>query len=208
LNRSTFLLFTKVEQEKAQTPKSLTSPLRGEVAAKPTERGLRHANPIPLAQPPHPLFNPNMHPKPDAIQFARQLRQADNDAEALMWLELKTKQLGGYKFVRHFPIGPYFADFLCRSERLVVEIDGSQHSESSHDERRDQFMAAEGYSIIRFWNTDVYRERDAVCETILAALQGRITELVIADFKFIPRQNEQKSPLRRLRRHLSPEGRG
>ncbi|MGL4490397.1 MAG: endonuclease domain-containing protein [Rhizobiaceae bacterium] len=128
-----------------------------------------------------------MNPKPDAIQFARQLRQADNDAEALMWLELKAKQLGGYKFVRHFPIGPYFADFLCRSERLVVEIDGSQHSESLHDVRRDQFMAAQGYSIMRFWNTDVFKERDAVVDTILAALQGRITELVLADYKFIPR---------------------
>jgi very-short-patch-repair endonuclease len=162
------------------------------------------------------MFNPKLfnrkypvQPKPDAIEFARKLRQADNDAEALMWLELKAKQLGGYKFVRHFPIGPYFADFLCRSECLVIEIDGSQHATSAHDERRDQFMAAQGYSIMRFWNTDVFKERDAVCETILAALQGRITELVIADFKFIPRLGDQKPPLRRLRRHLSPQaGRG
>lgn len=125
-----------------------------------------------------------------------------------MWLELKAKHLGGFKFVRHFPIGPYFADFLCRSECLVVEIDGSQHSESLHDMRRDQFMAAEGYSIMRFWNSDVFRERDAVCETILAALQGRIDGPVNADFRFIPRVGEPKAPLRRLRRHLSPEGRG
>ena len=140
-----------------------------------------------------------MQPKADAIQFARQLRQADNDAEALMWLELKARQLGGFKFVRHFPIGPHFADFLCRSERVVIEIDGSQHSESLHDMRRDQFMAGQGYSIMRFWNTDVFRERDAVCETILAALQGRIVEAVNADFRFIPRVDGQKAPLRRLR---------
>ena len=145
-----------------------------------------------------------MHPKPDAIQFARQLRQADNDAEALLWVELKAKRLGGFKFVRHFPVGPYFADFLCRSERLVVELDGSQHAESLHDARRDAFMAAEGYSIMRFWNTDVFKERDSVCETILAALEGRITEAVVADYRFIPRTNEKKAPLRRLRRHLSP----
>jgi very-short-patch-repair endonuclease len=149
-----------------------------------------------------------MLPKPDAIHFARQLRKADNDAEALMWLELKARQLGGFKFVRHFPIGPYFADFLCRSESLVVEIDGNQHCESARDARRDQFMAASGYSIMRFWNTDVFRERDAVCETVLAALHGRITGSVVADFKFIPRMDEAKAPLRRLRRHLSPEGRG
>ncbi len=58
---------------------------------------------------------------------ARTLRQADNDAEAMMWSALKAKRLGGHKFVRQFPIGPYFADFLCRKHRLVVEIDGSQH---------------------------------------------------------------------------------
>ena len=145
-----------------------------------------------------------MHPKPDAIQFARQLRQADNDAEALLWVELKAKRLGGFKFVRHFPVGPYFADFLCRSERLVVELDGSQHAESVHDARRDAFMATDGYSIMRFWNTDVFKERDSVCETILAALEGRITEAVVADYRFIPRAREKKAPLRRLRRHLSP----
>ncbi len=104
-----------------------------------------------------------------------------------MWIEIKAKRLGGYKFVRHFPIGPYFADFLCRSEKLVVEIDGSQHAESLHDTRRDQFMASQGYSIMRFWNIDVFRDRDAVCETILAALQGRLIELVVADFRFVPR---------------------
>ena len=145
-----------------------------------------------------------MHPKPDAIRFARQLRQADNDAEALLWFELKAKRLGGFKFVRHFPVGPYFADFLCRSERLVVELDGSQHAESVHDARRDAFMATDGYSIMRFWNTDVFKERDSVCETILAALEGRITEAVVADYRFIPRAREKKAPLRRLRRHLSP----
>jgi very-short-patch-repair endonuclease len=149
-----------------------------------------------------------VQPKPDAIEFARQLRQSDNDAEALMWLELKAKQLGGFKFVRHFPIGPYFADFLCRSESLVVEIDGNQHSESAQDARRDQYMAAEGYSIMRFWNTDVFKERTAVCETILAALQGRIEGPVNSDYRFIPRTKNPKPPHRRLRRHLSPEGRG
>ena len=127
-----------------------------------------------------------MNQKPDALQFARQLRKMDNDAEALLWLELEAGQLGGYKFARHFPIGPYFANFLCRSEKLVVEIDGSQHADSLHDHRRDQFMTGAGYSVMRFWNTDVFKERTAVCETILAALEGRITGAVTADYRYIP----------------------
>ncbi len=128
-----------------------------------------------------------MHPKPDARSFARQLRKADNDAEAIMWLELKARQLGGFKFVRHFPIGPYFADFLCRSARLVVEIYGMQHAESTADIQRNAFMAASGYAVLRFWNTDVFKEREAVCATILVALRGRMAGPVNADFKYVPR---------------------
>ncbi len=59
---------------------------------------------------------------------ARSLRQSDNDAEAKLWTELRNRRLNGYKFVRQVPIGKYFADFACRSEMLVVELDGSQHA--------------------------------------------------------------------------------
>jgi very-short-patch-repair endonuclease len=71
---------------------------------------------------------------------ARELRQQENPAEASMWVALKDRKLGGYKFVRQLPIGPYFADFVCRSAKLVVEIDGSQHVDSSYDRQRDAFI--------------------------------------------------------------------
>ena len=61
---------------------------------------------------------------------ARSLRQGGNKAEALLWLELKNRKLGGFRFTRQLPISPYFADFACREKWLVVEIDGSQHSGS------------------------------------------------------------------------------
>jgi very-short-patch-repair endonuclease len=106
--------------------------------------------------------------------------------EATLWTELKAKRLGGYKFVRQMPIGPYFADFACRSEKLVVELDGSHHAESSYDRRRDEFMRGEGFSVVRFWNVDVLKSRTSVCETILAALEGRLAEDVIAsDLRFV-----------------------
>ncbi|TIP32026.1 MAG: DUF559 domain-containing protein, partial [Mesorhizobium sp.] len=70
---------------------------------------------------------------------ARELRHGDNQAEAILWNELKARKLGGYKFVCQMPIGPYFADFACRSQKLIVELDGSQHAESSYDRRRDEF---------------------------------------------------------------------
>ena len=95
-------------------------------------------------------------------------------SEALLWTELKDRRLGGFKFVRQHPIGPYIADFLCRQHRLVVEVDGSQHAESETDRRRDEYMRENGYSTLRFWNTDVVTNIGPVCETILAVLTGRL----------------------------------
>jgi very-short-patch-repair endonuclease len=124
--------------------------------------------------------------KTGATQRARKLRQGDNQAEALLWLELKARKLGGYKFTRQLSIGPFFADFACRENWLVVEIDGHQHAGSSHDRRRDDFMRAQGYSILRVWSHDVLKHRTPVCETILAALDGRLAEdTAVSDLRFV-----------------------
>ena len=107
-------------------------------------------------------------------------------AEACLWNELKAKKLGGHKFVRQMPIGPYYADFACRASRLIVEIDGNQHADSQYDRRRDEFMRNAGYSVLRMWNVDVLKEIDAVCAAILAALNGRLSEDTIAsDMRFV-----------------------
>ena len=59
---------------------------------------------------------------------ARELRRLSPAAERILWARLKNRGLGGVKFVRSEPIGPYFADFACRSAKLIVEIDGATHS--------------------------------------------------------------------------------
>jgi very-short-patch-repair endonuclease len=124
--------------------------------------------------------------RPGATKRARSLRRAGNQAEALLWLELKAKRLGGYHFVRQQPIGPYFADFCCRARRLVVEIDGSQHAENTYDRRRDEFMRSRGFSILRFWNVDVLKHRTHLCDTILAALEDRLAKDIAApDLRFV-----------------------
>jgi len=68
------------------------------------------------------------------------------------------------------PIGPYVADFVCRDEMLVIEVDGGQHSENPGDKVRDTFMRNEGYRVMRFWNSDVLVNHDGVLETILQTL--------------------------------------
>jgi very-short-patch-repair endonuclease len=120
---------------------------------------------------------------------ARSLRKADNDAERALWSILKNRQLNGAKFTRQLPIGPYFADFACREERLVIELDGSHHADSEYDRRRDAFMVEEGWSVLRLWNIDALNEQDAVANTIIAALDRRLDPVEAPDLRFVAPAN-------------------
>ncbi len=131
-------------------------------------------------------------PNERQTQRARDLRQSDNDAEAILWLELRDRRLNGFKFVRQLPIGFYFADFACRDQRLVVEVDGSQHASSRRDSVRDMYMVQNGWSVVRFWNTHIFNEQAAVLETIVAILEKRLTsEVRGTDLTFIPAGGER-----------------
>ncbi|GJD93735.1 endonuclease domain-containing protein [Methylobacterium iners] len=107
---------------------------------------------------------------PERTGFRRHLRADQAEAERRLWGRLRNRRLAGFKSARQESVGPYVADFLCRSEKLIVEADGSQHAESSRDEARDAWLAARGYRILRFWNPEIMNNIDGVIETILAAL--------------------------------------
>ncbi|MEC9343765.1 MAG: DUF559 domain-containing protein, partial [Pseudomonadota bacterium] len=126
--------------------------------------------------------------------FARMMRKHPTDADGLLWLELRHRLLNGYRFNRQVRIGPYIADFVCRSQKLIVELDGSQHAENAADESRTLELNARGYSVLRFWNDEIVDEREAVLETILAVLEGQIHS-PSPDLRFAPAD-------------LSPPGRG
>jgi very-short-patch-repair endonuclease len=113
-------------------------------------------------------------PRPPPSTRARALRRALTDSERRLWFRLNNRQLGGHKFVRQEPIGPYIADFVCRRQKVVVELDGSQHIESGSDRVRDAFLASHGYRVLRFWNEEVRSNTTCVLETILAVLDGRL----------------------------------
>jgi very-short-patch-repair endonuclease len=71
------------------------------------------------------------------------------------------------------PPGPFIADFACPSEKLVVELDGGQHSaDAARDRSRDAWLASRGYRVLRFWNNEVMRDIDAVLAEILRHLEG------------------------------------
>jgi very-short-patch-repair endonuclease len=98
---------------------------------------------------------------------ARELRKNLTDSEGLLWKHLRLRQIGGYKFRRQHPIGNYIVDFVCLEKRLIVEVDGSQHTEqSSYDSERDAWLNSQGYRVLRFWNNQIFNELDAVKERI------------------------------------------
>ena len=87
-----------------------------------------------------------------------------------MWRRIRARQLGGFKFVRQEPIARYYVDFVCRERRLIIEVDGGQHSERLEDRQRDTELCALGYRVIRIWNNDVIQNLEGVLEMVLSEL--------------------------------------
>ena len=91
---------------------------------------------------------------------SRALRSQLVTAEAKLWAALRTRQLNGHKFVRQLAIGPFFADFACREQKLIVEVDGATHgaeAEVKADAARAAALKRIGYRICRVTNDDVIR---------------------------------------------------
>jgi very-short-patch-repair endonuclease len=99
--------------------------------------------------------------------FAKQLRRDATDAEMQLWSKLRAKQLDGIKFRRQEPFRQFILDFVSYEKKLVVELDGSQHAEHKpKDSFRDEVLAGEGFTVLRFWNHEVFANLDAVLEVI------------------------------------------
>ena len=97
---------------------------------------------------------------------ARTLRREATPAERALWQHLARNRQGA-KFSRQMPLGPFYADFLCRELNLVIELDGHSHDVApERDERRDAWMAQEGYSILRFTNAEVVENVEGVVTAI------------------------------------------
>ncbi|WP_245416112.1 endonuclease domain-containing protein [Microvirga sp. 17 mud 1-3] len=104
---------------------------------------------------------------------ARSLRRRMTEAEKRLWWHLKRVPVESGHFRRQSPIGPYVADFVHHTARLIVEVDGSQHGFDQglrSDAVRTEWLAAEGYRVLRFWNNEVMLQIDVVLDTIHAAL--------------------------------------
>jgi very-short-patch-repair endonuclease len=98
------------------------------------------------------------HPPSISIARARDLRRNPTDAEKRMRRLLK-EFFPSARFRQQVPIRHYIADFASHREKIVIEIDGGQHT-SEQDNMRSRAIEAEGFRIIRFWNNEVLENGD------------------------------------------------
>jgi very-short-patch-repair endonuclease len=99
------------------------------------------------------------------LDHAKRLRRRMTDAERRLWQYLRAGRLAGLKFRRQHPVPPYIVDLCCVEARLVVELDGSQHSPAA-DAARTRYLQSQGWRVVRFWDNDVLREVEAVVTAI------------------------------------------
>jgi very-short-patch-repair endonuclease len=96
------------------------------------------------------------------------------DAERKLWWHLRRIPIEGTHFRRQATVGPYFADFACHERRLIIELDGGHHNTAEHiptDARRTEYLKANSYRVLRFWNHEVLKNIDGVMESIYAVVR-------------------------------------
>ena len=108
---------------------------------------------------------------------AKKLRANTTPHERMLWRALKELPIEGTHFRRQAPIGRYVVDFFCPAKRLIIELDGGHHNEDATaklDSERQAWLEQEGYRVIRFWNSDVTADLNAVLERIYVETHGAL----------------------------------
>ena len=109
-------------------------------------------------------------PTAEQREFAKQLRHELTDCERLLWQHLRSRQLGGFKFRRQYPLPPYVLDFYCAELGLAVELDGGQHFSDEalrRDAERSRYLERYGVRVLRFSNREVLMQLPEVLTEIL-----------------------------------------
>ena len=109
-----------------------------------------------------------------ANENARALRKRLTPQEVKLWVKLRETKALGFHFRRQAPIGPYIVDFVSFRSRLVIEADGGQHGMpdgARSDQERDGFLKSQGFTVLRFWNSDIDANISGVMEEILSVLK-------------------------------------
>ena len=112
----------------------------------------------------------------ELLKHAKAMRSEPTPAEARLWYHLRAERFDGVKFVRQDPSGNAIVDFVARSRKLIIEVDGDTHGSdeaTARDAARTARLQKQGYHVIRFTNADVIGNMEAVLAAIGAALAAR-----------------------------------
>ncbi len=102
------------------------------------------------------------------------------EAEQVLWSKIRRKQLKGYQFYRQKIIGNYIVDFYCPKAKFIIELDGGGHYSNEgikHDRKRDAYFRALGLEVLRFSDSEVFKNLKGILETIWEHLQSPLTPL-------------------------------
>ena len=130
--------------------------------------------------------------RPATVNQARALRRRATVTERALWRQLRARRLDGLKFRRQVPVGAYVLDFVCLAHRLVSEADGPFH-DPAHDVHRDQWLATQGFHVLRFSNKDILGDR------------LRVIAAVLETASLLPLREKAWTPERRAERSLKGE---
>ncbi|ESZ20754.1 endonuclease domain-containing protein [Mesorhizobium sp. L48C026A00] len=111
---------------------------------------------------------PHQPVAPKKRRFARSMRREPTEAEDRLWHELRGRRLDRIKFRRQAPVGKFIADFVCAEARLIVEMTAASTRVRNYDRERDAELKGRSFRVLRFWNDEVLRDLNAVCDTIIA----------------------------------------
>ena len=106
------------------------------------------------------------------LDRAKHMRSNPTEAERRLWSILRNKRLADHKFKRQQVLGFYIVDFVNFERKLVIEADGSQHADNADDVKRDAWLKAQGFTVLRFWNNDILADTIVVADAIWHALQS------------------------------------
>ena len=105
----------------------------------------------------------------DLKEFSRRLRNNSTLGEILLWQKLRAGNMMNYTFNRQKPLDRYIVDFYCKPLNLVIEIDGSYHSESEQkikDNQRQEVLEKMGLNFLRFSEQQIRKDMDVVLKAI------------------------------------------
>jgi very-short-patch-repair endonuclease len=107
------------------------------------------------------------------VAGAKELRHRLTAAEQVLWSALRGRGIGGLRFRRQHPVGPFVLDFFCPAAKLVIEVDGPIHEQQrEQDQARTEHLEAYGYRVLRFTNQEVMTNLEAVVAQIADVASG------------------------------------